>query len=176
MNNSEVSPEVNAKIKKNLVVIFLFAVAMIFAGLTSGYIVSQGGSFWVNIKMPLAFKISTTLIVLSSVFLILAVVAVKKNQQKVLKIYLGLAFILGLGFGVYQIKGWGQLIDNGNFWNGQIINIKGQYGNYYSFLYKGKEVSYDNGTFYLKGEKIDSEVTSKRSLLIIYRTTAHYLL
>ena len=68
---NQIPAELNAKMKKNLLWIFIFAVCMIFAGLTSGYIVSQGGNFWVTMKLPQAFQISTVLIFLSSASLIL---------------------------------------------------------------------------------------------------------
>ena len=134
---------------------------MIFAGLTSGYIVSRGGNFWVNVKMPLAFKISTTVIILSSIFLIAAVIAVKKGKQSLMKIFLGLSLFCGILFGVYQIKGGAQLFESGNAWNGQIINIKGQYGKYFSFAYQGKEISYDNGTYYLRGAALSEEIMAE---------------
>jgi cytochrome c oxidase subunit 3 len=161
LSNTEISPEVNAKIKRNLIVIFIFAVVMIFAGLTSGYIVSQGGNFWVNVKMPSAFQFSTIIIIVSSIFLIGALFAVKKGKQGLMKILLGLSLICGILFGVYQVKGGYQLVENGNAWNGQIINIKGQYGKYFSFAYQGKEISFDNGTFYLRGAELKPDLKEK---------------
>lgn len=150
--------DLNAKMKKNLLWIFIFAAFMIFAGLTSGYIVSQGGKFWVNIKMPSAFKLSTLFILTSSAFLFVAVYAVKKSKQTLLKAALGLAFLFGVLFGYTQVKGWEQLTENGSVLSGPIININGKYGKYFTLYYQEKEISYDNGIFYLKGEPVSDEI------------------
>lgn len=158
---NQISPELNAKMKKNLLYGFIFAVCMIFAGLTSGYIVSQGGNFWVNIKMPSAFMISTISIIISSLFLIIAHVSVKKNKQGLVKLSLGLAFGFGLTFGISQYIGWKQLIETGNTVNAGIINSRGKYGKYYTLIYQGKEISYDNATFFIKGEPISEALTSE---------------
>ena len=71
--NEELAPDVKEKMKKNLVYIGIFSVFMVFAGLTSGYIVSMGDSFWVKFPFPSAFWISTVIIVLSSLFVQLAI-------------------------------------------------------------------------------------------------------
>lgn len=159
--DKEISPELNAKMKKNLLWIFIFAVTMIFAGLTSGYLVSRGGNFWVSIDMPTAFTVSTTAIVLSSIFLYVARWAVINGKNVLLKIALGLAFTLGLVFGASQFKGWDQLIENGNLVSGEIMNIRGKYGKYFTLIYEGKEISYDNATYYLKGEPVSAEITAE---------------
>ena len=157
-SGNQISPELNAKMKKNLLWIFIFAVIMIFAGLTSGYVVSQGGNFWVNIKMPSAFQVSTISIIASSAFLVLARWAVKKGKNAILKLSLGMAFGLGVVFGISQYQGWLQLIDSGNVVAGEIMNIRGRYGKYFTLLHEGKEITYDNGTFFLKGEPVSDEL------------------
>lgn len=156
-----VSKDLNAKMKKNLLWIFIFAAIMIFAGLTSGYIVSQGGKFWVNIKMPSAFMLSTILMLLSSASLVAAFIAVKKSKLKLVKLCLGLALVLGSLFGYTQLKGWAQLTESGNAMSGPIININGMYGKYYTFHYQQKEITYDNSVFYLKGEPVSDEILTK---------------
>ncbi len=158
---NQFSPALNAKIKKNLLYGFIFAVCMIFAGLTSGYIVSQGGTFWVSIKMPSAFLISTVAILISSAFLFLAQHAVKQNKSGILKVSLAFAFIFGIIFGISQFAGWSQLIEKGSTVNGGIVNSNGKYGRYYSLLFEGKEITYDNSVFYLKGEPITPELLSE---------------
>jgi cytochrome c oxidase subunit 3 len=160
-NGNTISPELNKKMKKNLLRIFIFAVIMIFAGLTSGYVVSQGGRFWVNIKMPDAFKISTIAIILSSASLLLAQYAVKKDNNGLVKAGLGFAFIFGVLFGVYQFIGWGQLIDNGSTVSSSIMNTKGRYGKYYSLSYKGKEITYNNADFFYKGAEMTPELKAE---------------
>ena len=45
---------------------------MLFAGLSSAVLVRKMDKFWVNIHLPNEFRISTILILISSVFMILA--------------------------------------------------------------------------------------------------------
>ncbi len=160
-----VSPELNAKMKKNLLWIFIFAAIMIFAGLTSGYLVSRGGKFWVNVAMPPAFLASTILMFTSSFFLIAARWAVKRGKTPLMKVFLGIALVTGCIFGYTQIKGGYQLVETGNALSGPIINIKGMYGKYYTFYYDGKEVSYENNQFYLKGEPLNDAILDKMKSL-----------
>lgn len=136
MKNYTIDPEVNAKVKKNLLRFFIFTVVMIFAGFTSAYIVSQGSEFWVQIKMPMAFNISTTLIILSSVALIFARIFIKKNSLSIVKPLLGFALILGILFGYFQVQGWKNLFSRGNAVSAHIINQNGRYGQYYSLAYQ----------------------------------------
>lgn len=133
---------------------------MIFAGLTSGYIVSQGSSFWVAVKMPSGFFSSTIVIFLSSLFLILAIWAVKKEKKTLLKSSLGLALIGGILFGYFQFEGFKQLFNSGNAVSGQILESSGRYGNIFTLTYEGKSISYDNGRYYWKGKEISEELHS----------------
>lgn len=75
-------PEQKEKTKKGLVWVFVFSITMFFAGLTSAYIVSMGDGFWVKVKLPMAFWISTALILISSITLFLAVKAIKSGDMK----------------------------------------------------------------------------------------------
>ncbi|NOQ75116.1 MAG: hypothetical protein GQ574_24090 [Crocinitomix sp.] len=147
--------------KKNLMRIFIFAVIMIFAGLTSGYVVAQGGRFWVNIKMPDAFKISTIAIIISSISLFIAQYAVKRDKKPLIKAGLGGAFLFGAIFGIYQFIGWGELYENGSPVSASIMNTTGKYGKYYSLSYEGKEISYNNDEFYYKGTEMTPELKAE---------------
>ena len=53
--------------KRSLVFLGIVSIVMLFAGLTSGYIVRQGEGKWVEFALPHTFIISTILIVLSSI-------------------------------------------------------------------------------------------------------------
>lgn len=158
MTKHELSPELNAKVKKNLLWIFIFASFMIFAGLTSAYIVSQGSYFWVNIAMPSGFKLSTTVIIVSSLCLFVAAYAVQKEKYSLMKGALGLAFLGSVLFGIFQFKAFKQLFQGGSAVTGTIMTVEGRYGKYFSLTYEGKNISYDNDVFYLKGDPISEEL------------------
>jgi cytochrome c oxidase subunit 3 len=152
------SPELQAKVMKNLLMIFIFTSVMIFAGFTSAYLVMQGDRFWVNIAMPSGFQLGTTVIFLSSAFLILAKVFVKKGNEVLTKLFLALAFVGGILFAVFQFSGFKDLFNGGSAVKGDIMTVEGRYGTYFSLLYEGKNITYDNDIFYLKGEPISDEI------------------
>ena len=59
---------------KSMLMFGLFSIVMLFAGLTSAYIVSKGsmGSQWELVPLPKAFFYSTIIILISSVCLFLS--------------------------------------------------------------------------------------------------------
>ena len=154
----ERSPELQAKVMKNLLMIFIFTSIMIFAGFTSAYLVMQGDRFWVNVSMPIGFQLGTTVIALSSLFLILAKVFVKKGNALMTKLFLTLAFIGGILFAVFQFNGFKDLFTHGSAVKGDIMTVEGRYGNYFSLMYEGKNITYDNDQFFLKGAPISEEI------------------
>lgn len=156
-----ISPELNAKVKKNLLRLFFVTVVMLFAGLTSAYLVSRGSSFWVSITLPDAFKVSTAMIAISSLFLILAVYAVKRDKSALLKISVTVALITGALFGYYQKLGFENLFERGYGLSGPIIENSGRYGNIFTMTYEGKSISFKNDQFYWKGEAISDELHQK---------------
>ena len=94
----ELSPELREKTKKNLVYVGIFSIVMLFAGFTSAYIVSMGDSFWVKYPLPTGFWMSTAAIVASSIFFELALRFVKKNNIKLLKVFMFLTVLAAVGF------------------------------------------------------------------------------
>jgi len=149
------------KIKKNLLWVSLFSIIMLFAGITSGYIVASGSDFWVDVKMPFAFTISTIFILISSLGIYGATVYVKKNNTKIASVFIGIALLIGLGFGYFQYKGFLTLHDNGNAVRAGIINIDGRYGEYYSIYYNNKEISFDGNNYFWEGEVLNEDLKSK---------------
>ena len=96
--SKEIDPIVNEKMKKNLVYVSIFSIIMLFAGFTSAYIVMMGDSFWLKYPLPSGFWLSTGSIVASSITFILAIAAIKKNNQTLLKIFMALTVALGIAF------------------------------------------------------------------------------
>ena len=89
------------------------SIIMMFSGLTSAYIVRRAAGNWIEFKLPDLFWISTIVIVISSVTLYLSYRAAKKEQHKNYRLWLGITFILGLGFVLTQYLGWQALKDIG---------------------------------------------------------------
>jgi cytochrome c oxidase subunit 3 len=102
---------------------------MLFAGLTSAYIVRQADGNWLQFTLPSMFWISTGLILASSASVNWALIAAKKDQSKQISYALGLTLLLGIGFCVTQILGWRDLTNGGIYFAGKTSNPSG------SFLY-----------------------------------------
>jgi cytochrome c oxidase subunit 3 len=149
------------KVKTNLMWVAIFSIIMLFAGITSGYIVASGTDFWLNLKLPTQFTISTTVILLSSFSLWGATHFVKQNKLSLATPLIGITLILGLSFGYFQYKGFSTMHNQGSSVVGGVINIEGKYGEYYTLYYQNKEISFDGNDYYWQGKKVDSELMQK---------------
>jgi cytochrome c oxidase subunit III len=98
--------------KKFALWLFIVTVIMIFAALTSAYIVRQSDGNWVLFELPNLFLITTGVILLSSATMHWAYVSVKKDNLESAKLAIGVTTILGLTFLVGQYLAWGQLVKN----------------------------------------------------------------
>jgi cytochrome c oxidase subunit III len=104
----------NLGAKKFNMWIFIFTSFMLFAALTSAFIVYSGGKgHALNILLPRAFMYSTAVIMLSSVTLFLASKAAKKLEVAKQRQFLWLTFFLGTAFLGIQVYAWYQLISEG---------------------------------------------------------------
>jgi cytochrome c oxidase subunit 3 len=89
------------------------SILMMFAALTSAYIVRQAAGNWLEFRLPGVFTLSTIVIVLSSLTLHGAYIAFKKEKEAIYKVLLFVSFLLGLLFFVFQFRGWQALHDGG---------------------------------------------------------------
>lgn len=117
------------KVNRNMLYVGIFSIVMLFAGLTSAYIVRQADGQWLSFSLPPMFWVSSVVILLSSISMHYALISVKKNNQSGLKLGLLLTILLGLGFGVSQFLGWAELVEGGIYFAGKSANPSG------SFLY-----------------------------------------
>ncbi len=98
------------------------SILMAFVGLTSGYIVSRSALMaenrWLQFALPYEFYVATAVIVLSSLTMIWAKGAVKRNDLSQLKTGLTITLLLGFAFAFLQFFGWKSMIDKGLFFTG----------------------------------------------------------
>ncbi len=107
------------KAKKMMLLFSMLSIAMTFAGLTSAYIVSKSRPDWLKeFELPIAFTISTIVILLSSISIWIAKKNVKKNNVSNTSLWLFITFSLGIAFIVSQFSGFGELISQGYFFTG----------------------------------------------------------
>ena len=121
------------KTARSYKLILLFAMLsmfMMFAGLTSAYLVSASRKDWVHtMVLPPAFTISTFIIIVSSITIHLAKLAIKKDDRKNTTLLLLVTLALGLSFVFFQFKGFSQVVEMGYYFTGAQSNVTS------SFLY-----------------------------------------
>lgn len=86
---------------------------MLFAALTSAYIVRRAAGNWLEFPLPTVFFVSTAIILASSGTLHGAYVAYKRGSANLFKALLVLSLLLGIGFLVMQYQGWTALKEMG---------------------------------------------------------------
>jgi cytochrome c oxidase subunit III len=120
-------PEIKNKALRTLLWFGIVSITMLFAGLTSAYIVRQGEGKWVEFSLPVLFAVSSVFILLSSVTMQWGLNSIKKNRIKNLRIALLLTLLLGTGFVFSQYYAWSELYHNGIVFTGTIGDIKTDY-------------------------------------------------
>src|SRR5215468_7279308 len=93
--------------------ILLTAVIMLFAGLSSAYIVLRGMPTWQNIELPSLLWPNTVILLMSSIAIELSRRAIRRNDAQSMKRWLGLGGVLGLAFLIGQLAAWQQLVNAG---------------------------------------------------------------
>ncbi|MDX1828557.1 MAG: cytochrome c oxidase subunit 3 [Lutibacter sp.] len=115
------------KSAKPMLWISMISMTMMFAGLTSAYVVSRSRADWVSFNLPNAFNISTTLIVLSSFTFLMAKRFIKKENQQLTTLFLIATLLLGLGFVYFQFDGFSQLYQEGLYFAGDQSTVKSSF-------------------------------------------------
>ena len=119
--------EEQLKKSKSAKLILLFAMVsmtMMFAGLTSAFVVSKSRADWLkDFQLPIAFYYSTAAIIGCSVAFHLAKKAIQKNNQSKTTIFLLTTLVLGILFVILQFVGFGQIVDNGYYFTGSGSSI-----------------------------------------------------
>ena len=93
--------------------ILLTAVIMLFAGLSSAYIVLRGVPTWQNIELPYLLWPNTAVLLLSSLALEISRRAIRRNDIRSMKRWLVVGGVLGFGFLAGQLAAWRQLVNAG---------------------------------------------------------------
>ena len=115
------------KSAKPMLRVSMISMTMMFAGLTSAYVVSRKRDDWVSFDLPSAFYISTLLIILSSIAFMLAKFFIKKDNRKLTTLFLISTLILGAGFVLFQFEGFNQLFNSGLVFAGAQSTVKSSF-------------------------------------------------
>ena len=116
--------EKKIRAKKMMLWFGIGSLIMSFAGLTSAVIVSSKRPDWLkDFQLPEAFMISTVIIILSSITLIFAKRALKKDIRQTTTLWLLVTLVLGLAFIYSQFVGFGQIVNSGYNFTGPTSNV-----------------------------------------------------
>ena len=89
------------------------SIIMMFAGLTSAYIVKSQQAAWQEIKTPQVFWYSTLAILLSSLTIQMALRSFKQREMNRYRQLMGVTVLLGVAFVILQSIGFQQLWNSG---------------------------------------------------------------
>lgn len=129
MEDYTVAPEQEKRnrSKKQMLWFGIASLVMMFAGLTSAYVVSSTRRDWQDIPLPDEFYWSTGVIILSSLLLIVAKKYLRNGDQGRAGVLTFVALVLGTGFVVMQFMGFGTMVSMGNYFTGASSNISASY-------------------------------------------------
>ena len=111
----------------------LGSVIMMFAGLTSAYIVKGSQPEWSTVEMPRIFYYSTAAIIGSSICIQMALKAFKERKMKLYRRLISATALLGTLFMVMQIIGFSELWEKG-------VNLRGSGAGQFLYIIFGLHV------------------------------------
>ena len=127
MTTTMTTDEHQARTARSYKLLLLFAIIsmiMMFAGLTSAFVVSKSRVDWLkDFQLPTAFFYSTVVIIGCSVTFHLAKKAIQKDNQKATTSFLLATLALGILFVILQFLGFGQIVANGYYFTGAESSI-----------------------------------------------------
>ncbi|HSI68827.1 MAG TPA: cytochrome c oxidase subunit 3 [Gillisia sp.] len=116
--------EKTARAKKMMLWFGIISMVMMFAGLTSAYVVSKNRPDWVaGFELPASLYWSTLVIIISSFTFILAKKSIAKDDRKNGTLYLLATLVLGIAFVVLQFQSFSDIIRAGYYFTGSESTI-----------------------------------------------------
>lgn len=103
---------------KFIIWLFIITIIMLFASQTSAYIVRRAEGNWTEFEIPLIFWYSSLVLIVSSIFMQLSLMAAKKDEFGKLKAFISISFVLGIIFLFMQYMGWQNLQTQGIYLKG----------------------------------------------------------
>lgn len=126
-NDKMTAAEYKSRSDRSYKLILLFAMVsmtMMFAGLTSAFVVSKSRTDWLkDFQLPTAFYFSTAVIICCSITFHLAKKAIQKDNRSAVTSYLLATLALGILFVILQFQGFGQIVAQGYYFTGTASNI-----------------------------------------------------
>jgi cytochrome c oxidase subunit III len=111
------------KAEKMMVWLLTFSVIMIFAGLTSAYIIRKESKDWLTFRLPDVYFISTAVLLISSATMMFVINSVKNGRLGQAKMAMLATLLLGIVFCFTQYSGFYELHQQGIYTLGNKANI-----------------------------------------------------
>lgn len=113
MNTSIVSERGNRRLHPHKFALWvaIASILMMFAGLTSAFIIKSNQTGWRTFEIPSIFWVSTALILASSLTIVMATRAFRRRNMQGYRGLLLLTFVLGVAFLICQVSGFLQMWD-----------------------------------------------------------------
>lgn len=105
--------------KKMMLWFGIASMVMMFAGLTSAYVVSKSRPDWItDFQLPASLYWSTLVIVISSLTFIFAKKSIAEGNRKNATLSLLATLGLGIAFVFFQLEGFSEIISSGYYFTG----------------------------------------------------------
>ncbi len=116
--------ERTARSYKLILLFAMISMFMMFAGLTSAFVVSKSRADWLkDFQLPTAFYYSTLIIIGCSVFIHLSKKAIQKDNRSQTTTFLLITLALGILFVLLQFVGFRQIVESGYYFTGSYSSI-----------------------------------------------------
>jgi cytochrome c oxidase subunit III len=115
--------------------LFVVSITMMFAALTSAYIVKISEGQPLVYDLPQLFWVSSIVIVVSSITMHWGYFSAKKDNLQQTKIAMVITMVLGLVFLVMQIQGWSELVSQNIYFAGSQSKPTGSFVYVFSGLH-----------------------------------------
>lgn len=96
--------------KKFAMWLFIISIAMIFASLTSAYIVKKAEGDWLVFEFPRMFVYTSVMIIVSSITMHFAYISARRNNLLNIRLGLIATALLAVAFSIGQYLSWGELV------------------------------------------------------------------
>jgi len=106
--------ERRARSYKMLLWFAMISIVMVFAGLTSAFVISKSRPDWISdLIVPNAFVVSTIVLLVSSITFHMAKIAIKNDNRSATTGYLLVTLVLAFAFIYFQFAGFKELFASG---------------------------------------------------------------
>lgn len=97
--------------KKFIMWLFIVSIIMLFAAMTSAYLVRRAEGNWLEYTVPSVFSYSTVVLIFSSLTMQIALWAAKKDRFGLMRLAISITFVAGIAFLYMQFQGWVELVE-----------------------------------------------------------------